>query len=119
MKKFLSEGKERNWYLIKEWTTKVGLPARVQQCVWNEKVRKLAPSLGDSFYTGYVQKRADDTKKYYDSDTDVHGGVTFENELNGEKRIWVGFDMAHFGDEERQSEEYAIEQCEKLAEQMV
>ena len=117
--KLLKEGTERKWFLVKEWTTKVGLLARVQKCVWNDNVKSFAPSLSD-FCTGYVQKRADDTKKYYDSDTDVHGGVTFEGDLEGEKGVWVGFDMAHLWDERiTNQEEYAETECEKLAKQMV
>lgn len=117
--KLLKEGKERKWYLVKEWVTRAGLRARINQCVWNDEIKKIAPSMTDH-YTGYVHKRLDDTKQYYDSDTDVHGGVTFEDAIEGEEGIWVGFDMAHLWDEKIPDQlEYAEQECEKLAKQMV
>lgn len=114
----LKEGRERKWYLVKEWVTKVGLNARIQQCVWSDEVKAIGTSLHDH-YCGYVEKRSDDTKTYYDSDTDVHGGVTHEGNMLEGKENWVGFDMAHLGDEDIKNPlEYCIEECEKLAKQM-
>jgi hypothetical protein len=113
------EGKERSIYLVKEWTTQNGHNARVQKCVWSALVKNLAPSL-DDFYTGYVLKNPTDTKTYYDSDVDVHGGVTFGGELPEVEGIWVGFDMAHINDENiPDPEKYCEEECEKLANQML
>lgn len=116
--KVLKDTKERTWYQVKEWTTKAGLTARINQCVWKPRVVGLAPSL-HPFYTGYVLKRSDDPKTYYDSSVDVHGGVTFEGSQPDTLGTWVGFDMAHLGDEEAQDLDYATEECEKLARQMV
>lgn len=104
--------RERIWYLVKEFTTKNGKKARIQKCVWNDEVKKLAPSLHD-FYTGYVQVENSDEKK--EREVEVHGGVTFSGELPETEGYWVGFDMNHYGDENLQSEEYAEEQCEKLS----
>lgn len=117
--KLLTERGERKWFLVKEWKTEAGLLARIQKCVWNDEIKSRAPDIED-FCTGYVQKRTEDTKKYYESDTDVHGGVTFESDLEEAGGIWVGFDMAHFGDENiKNQEEYAQKECEKLAKQMI
>lgn len=116
--KLIKETKERNWYLVREWKTDGGLYARIQQCVWSPLVTDLAPSL-HPFYTGYVQKSAGDKKKYYDNnDIVVHGGVTFEGKLEGEDGEWVGFDMAHFGDGDKQDVGIVTEECETLAMQM-
>lgn len=114
----LKEGRERNWYLVQEWVTRAGLRARIQYCVWNGSVRELAPSL-HSFYTGYVLKAPADKKAYSeDNGIWVHGGVTHEGELTDLEGDWVGFDMAHAGDEDKQDLDYAVEQCENLASQM-
>lgn len=70
-------------------------------------------------YTGYVQPHEDDTHQYYgDSSIDVHGGITFDGRFeDGTRR--VGFDMAHLYDEHiNDPEEYAIAECERLAEQI-
>ena len=116
----LKESDERTWYLVKEWTTEAGLKARIHQCVWKDQVKAIASSLHD-FYCGYVQKRDDDTKRYYDNDIDVHGGVTHEGDFTalGLTGTWVGYDMAHLGDENRQNIEYATKECERLAKQMI
>jgi hypothetical protein len=116
--KLLHQTHERAWYLVKEWTTEAGLSARIQKCVWNDEVKALVPSLTDH-YTGYVQKRSDDTKVYYDSEVDVHGGVTFEDTLEDASGVWAGFDMAHLGDENiSEPLKYAERECENLAKQM-
>ncbi len=117
-KKLLKESDERSWYLVDEFTTKSGHKARIQQCVWSPKVKSTAPSLHDH-YTGYVQLGEGDATNYYDDGClEVHGCVTFQNPIEGEEGIWVGFDMAHYGDENIQSLEYAKEQCEKMASQL-
>lgn len=116
-KTIISDDRETTWYLIKEWETKSGLTARVQQCVWKVTV------LLKPHYTGYVQ--VPDNIKLHDTENtlDVHGGVTFgypePRELKGADGLWVGFDMAHYGDEDRQDLNYAISECERLAEQIV
>jgi len=117
MRKEIKKDNERTWYLIKEWQTRAGLKARVHQCVWADLLKGLAPTALHDFYTGYV----DVTGKtgFNEDELEVHGGVTFRRgelmDLEGE---WVGFDMAHFGDEGVQSLIYAVEECEKLAEQI-
>lgn len=120
MKTLIHEGRERNWYLIEEWVTEAGLKARVHQCVWNERVSGIAPSLHD-FYTGYVEVPKGRVFSEMESEQiDVHGGVTFSPkpiEGAGEEN-WMGFDMAHIGDEDNQSLSYAKEQCELLAKQI-
>lgn len=115
--KLLQEGRERKWYLVKEFETKAGLQARIHQCVWNDEVKAIGPSLHD-FYTGYVRKADGDTTRYENADIEVHGGVTMEGSLPGVEGEWVGFDMAHLGDENKQSVEYAESECESLAGQM-
>lgn len=123
MKKILRETKERTWYVVKEWTTKAGLPARIQKCEWNARVKAYAPSLHD-FCTGYV-RLPDGFKVLYselEQKLEVHGGMTFCGELaeeTGESGTWAGFDMAHIGDETIPNpEEYAEKECEQLANQI-
>lgn len=114
MKKLIDEGRERTWYLVKEWVTKAGRPARIQQCVWSDEVKAHARSLPDH-YCGYVLKRLNDKKNYYDSSANIHGGVTHEGPLKTAEGVWVGFDMAHVGDENIPDPlEYATKECEKL-----
>lgn len=107
---------ERTWYLVKEWTTKAGNKARIHKCEWSPLIQKTAPSL-HNFYCGYVQVPAD--AKIDEEKIGVHGGITFSKgkllEENGE---WVGFDMAHLGDENVQDLDYAVAECEKLAAQV-
>lgn len=114
----LKEGRERNWYLVQEWETRNGLKARVQQCVWNAEVQKLAPIGLHNFFCGYVQ--VPEGKKVTNvHDIEVHGGITFEQgTLVEDDSQWIGFDMAHIGDENNQDLAYAVEECEKVAEQM-
>lgn len=114
MKK-LREGKERDIYLIKEWETNAGLKAFIVQFVWKIPNTHLN---NHNYYCGYVEKRLDDSKTYYDTDTDIHRGITFEGFIKelSEKEL-VGFDMAHYGDENISSPvKYAEKECEKLAE---
>lgn len=122
--KLISSDRERTWYLVDEFVTKVKLNARILKCEWNNSVMRLAPTSLHPFFTGYVQKREGDTTKYYDNPKiDVHGGVTFEGKHKGLNHDapgeWVGFDMAHYGDEDMQDINYAKEQCEELAKQML
>lgn len=129
--RLLIETKGRNWYLVKEWTTGGGLPARIQQCKWAmndpesdiykmmaEQIPGYKSSLHDHF-TGYVRIPDGDKTEYYDSqEIDVHGGVTFCGELDEEAGRWIGFDLAHYNDE-RMSDEvaiaYATVECERLS----
>lgn len=53
---------------------------------------------------------------------DVHGGITFtgqliDNQFNPDD-WWIGFDTAHYGDEDI-PEEYVISETEQLARQLV
>ena len=56
---------------------------------------------------------------------DVHGGVTYSDKYlgiektPGEQLWWIGFDTAHFGDEEPKSKEYVEREVLKLKEQLV
>lgn len=116
--KLIAEGRERDWYLVKEWTTKTGLKARIQLCKWKIPKELKITSLHDH-YTGYVQL-ADVSKEVDNDKINVHGGVTFNGDLEGETGQWVGFDMAHYGDENiKEPLEYAIKECEELAKQLV
>lgn len=114
----LKETKERSWYLVEEWTTKAGLKARVQKCVWSDEVKSIASSLHD-FCTGYVQIPEGSVREW-EKEMDVHGGITFgPDALDGESGLWIGFDMAHILDENIPDQEaYAHAECEKLAEQV-
>lgn len=117
--KVLQETSERTWFVIKVWTTRAGLEARVHQCVWNERVTKVAASL-HPFYCGYVL--VPNLTVFVLEEIEVHGGVTFGPKSLGfdiEGDTWVGFDMAHAGDEGLQSVTYAMEQCELLAQQLI
>lgn len=122
--KLLKQDKERAWYLVKEWRTRAGLLARVHQCKWGELVHNTAPSLHD-FYTGYVQVPEGMELKDTENTLEAHGGITFgyptpsKLPIEGADGLWVGFDMAHLGDETNQDLAYAVEECEKLAEQIV
>lgn len=115
------ENSEQTWFLVKEWTTKAGLQARIHKCVWSDHVKLIAKSLYD-FHTGYVEKPVDCKIDFreYGQQLDVHGGVTFDGELGFKqiKGMWVGFDMAHLDDENNQNIEYIEAQCESLAEQI-
>lgn len=113
--KLLKSTPERDWYLVKEFTTLAGLKARIQQCRWKRT------NLLHDHYTGYVQVPDGDTTNYYDDQdgVDVHGGVTFYDSIEGEEGKWVGFDLAHYGDENLVMPlTYAEDECEKLAAQL-
>lgn len=117
--KLLKESGERSWYLVKEWKTKAGLEARIHQCVWKERITRLA-SLLHPHYCGYVRV-LDGLRSIDQNKLDVHGGVTFgPGPLGADicEGTWIGFDMAHFGDENNQDLDYATEECERLAEQI-
>lgn len=110
--KLLINQKERDIFIVKEWTTESGLDAIVMQHIW--KVTDFLPN----HYTGYVKKQAGDTTQYTNI-VEVHGDVTFEGDfkefdIDGEL---VGFDTAHYGDHNIPLS-YVIEQCELLAKQM-
>ena len=110
--KLLSEAKERKWYLVEEWVTKAGLKARIHQCVWKNKENGL-----HDHYTGYVQPP---TGCLIDQDIEVHGGVTLNGSIQGDKGRWIGFDMSHSGDEGILNPlEYAKAECESLAKQLI
>ena len=117
----IKEGKERVWFLVREWKTKAGLKARVNLCVWSERVKARSSVGMTDYYAGYVQipyeYKIENTELF-----DVHGGITYgypqPTDLEGAEGKWTGFDMAHYGDENKQSEEYAVGQCESLAEQI-
>ena len=128
---------ERKFRIVKEWTTKAGLKAKVYQCVWSPEIRRAIATQHRQFmeampqyastlmnmsplpdhYTGYVEIPDADKHDYYDDrDVDVHGGVTYCGNQDGGESRWAGFDMAHVGDENIvDPENYAIGQCEKLA----
>lgn len=116
----IKENKECNWYLVKDWTTKSGLRAQVLKRVWNDEVKNIASSLHDNC-CGYVQYMKDDDFNY--NDLDVHGGITFgpsqDHWNKDDTTTWIGFDMAHWGDENiADHESYAEKECERLAEQL-
>ena len=78
------EGNERS-FLYKDWNCKV--------------IRR-----NGGYLCGYV-KMPDDSlfcRKDYDSDPlcnlQVHGGLTYADELVNEDGWWIGFDCAHHGD---------------------
>lgn len=114
--KNISAQNERDWYLVDEWKTSSGLTARIHQCVWHDNVKKISSSLHD-FYTGYVQ--VPEGVKVDADKIDVHGGITFDQKpLKSVEGTWVGFDLAHYGDEDKQDLEYVKGECEKLASQI-
>jgi hypothetical protein len=50
---------------------------------------------------------------------DIHGGITFSGEVLKKGDWWIGFDTAHAGDTPLKcNEEYCINECESLAEQV-
>ena len=122
MKK-IAENKEQNWFLVEEWETKSGQKAMVLKCEWRlmkemEKLLGHPPHLHD-FFTGYVQlPEGKKLSKKQQDKINVHGGVTFYGEKTDFPGTWVGFDMAHYGDENMQSLEYAKKECENLAWQL-
>lgn len=118
--KLVGDG-ERTFYLVGEFSAH-GLTCRVHQGVPSEEVKKIAPSVHD-WYMGYVRIPEGDETNYSNSDDiEVHGGVTFEGgftQVFGIEGKWVGFDMAHWGDEKIPNpKDYAIEQTIKLAMQV-
>lgn len=119
MKKLIQTSRERKWYLIKKWKTKAGLTAYVNLCEWDREFIK--SDILPDHYTGYVEvPNGDETDYYRDGELNVHGGVTFCGIMQDIGSKVVGFDMAHYGDEKIPNPiEYAVEQCEKLAHQMV
>lgn len=51
---------------------------------------------------GYVRMRGELSDIHYDDlnrrGIEVHGGLTFSGNMDGEKGFWIGFDCAHSGD---------------------
>lgn len=103
--------------IVKRWTTEAGLEAIILL-------------VDDSHHCGYVVAP---TKlvglDYYDpqiGDLDVHGGITFAEELSELDNKWVfGYDCAHHLDKSRynphgtwREEDFCIEECESLAKQL-
>lgn len=121
--KEIHRNKEQTWYLVEEFTTKSSLLARVQKCVWSDEVKGILGknSMLKDFFTGYVKvpEGVLFSEKEMQS-FDVHGGVTFpQKNLVGIEGSWIGFDMAHVGDENISGPEaYVKAECEKLAEQI-
>jgi len=71
--------------IVKEWTYQ-GFTCRVIHTEFS--------------YCGYVgvdNKHSKAVKGIDESDLDIHGGLTFKEEIEGV--IWFGFDCAHAGDE--------------------
>ncbi len=120
--KLIKHTEERDWFLVKEWTTAEGLKARVQKCVWDDKVKEITSALHD-FCTGYVLvPKGVRISKKLEHTFNVHGGITFNSTtlIGAEKGRWLGFDLAHYMDEDiKNHEEYASLECEVLAEQIV
>lgn len=116
--KLIQKNEESTWYLVEEWETESGLKARIHQCVWSDKVKRIATKLHDH-YTAYVQV-PDGIIPPSENSLDVHGGATFYMKpLPTTEGLWIGFDMAHLGDEMiKNGLEYAKEECEKLAKQI-
>lgn len=102
--------------IVKKWTTNSGLEAIILL-------------VRGSHHCGYVEvpeklKNVD----FYNCeiDVDVHGGVTYQNELsqlNG--KLVIGFDCVHNGDKTAywndgvfRDEAFCIEQCESMASQL-
>lgn len=131
--KLISSSTERDWYLVKEWVTRSGLPARIHQCKWklndpesdiSKHMKEVSPEFKSSLpdhLTGYVQVPDGDEHKYYDSpDILVHGGVTFEDKMEDDQNRWVGFDLGHYMDDKiADPEGYATQECENLAKQIL
>lgn len=116
--KILSQRRDSKWVEVKEWITKSGLKARIHQCIWN---RDLMPILSlHDHYCGYVQ--VPEGKNFGNGEKlNAHGGITFsQGKLIGcEEGEWIGFDMAHLGDENIVIPlEYCVEECESLADQI-
>ncbi len=116
----MQSDRSRTIYLIKRFTTKNGKKAMVVQNVWNREMLGGLSSLHDH-YMGYVMiEKGEDYSYYHDTSIQVHGGVTFQGKLPKTNGEWVGFDMAHVGDENIPNPlEYAVEQCEYLSEQLI
>ena len=99
---------------VKEWVTEAGLTARVL---------KVDDDYNGSYHNGYVQipansKLSDDSYNEH-CDIEVHGGLTFDGDLDDDNNHWFGFDCAHLGDNiEDQDLDYMIKQCESLAKQL-
>lgn len=94
------------------WITKAGLMAKTVD-------------LGTHF-CGYVKVDEDHPLHgvnyfEYDNDYKVHGGITFADSFSKlDTTWWIGFDGAHAGDtKEVENEEFMMNECEKLAGQLV
>lgn len=108
---------------VREWTTAAGLPARLRQQQWPDKIRFGFAGLPNAFL-GYVQVPADHPwyGEHYNNiepRVDAHGGLTYSGSWNGNGEWWIGFDCGHWGDtEENCPQSYAEAQCERIAEQI-
>lgn len=77
------------------------------------------------WFCGYVRLPEDHKlygKQYDEIDglVTVHGGVTFEEVLDGMGGFYVGFDCAHAGDSPKvQDEAYTLGECKRLVDQLI
>ncbi len=77
------------------------------------------------WYCGYV--RIPEDHKFYGKDDedlcdyiDVHGGLNFSGELDGEEGYFIGFDCNHSYDNPSvQGEEYTLNECYFMVEQLM
>lgn len=108
--------------IVKDWETKSGLRAVIMHmnnshlCGYVE----LPNTLSSKNFTGY---NGDEEEVCY---VNVHGGVTWQDSLEEMGGLnTVGFDCAHAGDKTwfnpngvPRTEEFCINECEQLAEQL-
>lgn len=102
--------------LIKEWTTKAGLPAEIRM------------GMVMCGYVGLPKGHPMHGKHYDAIDADCHGGLTYAADSYKDGTWWVGFDLGHAGDAftvgsvkvpgVKRGQEYAEAECESLAEQL-
>jgi len=124
--------KEGNEYYFKE----LSYPCYL----WRHQINKT--------WCGYVQVPKDSFlfKKDYNNEifnnVDVHGGLTYSDDLNNDNNWWFGFDTAHFGDwayfkiliwgsigkkngrymhkgDVYRDKEYCINECKSLVKQLI
>lgn len=88
-------------------------------------VKRIGYSPFNYWYCGYV--RIPEDHKFYGKDDDdlydyidVHGGLTFSGELDGEEGYFIGFDCNHSYDNPSvQDEEYTLNECYFMVEQLM
>ena len=113
--------KEREFKVVKEWKHK-GKKCVIVLFKWSDEVKKVAPSISNDHYNGYVETSLD---KHYDKiDAEVHGGLTFgvdDLKIVNVKGKFYGFDTAHYNDLgiKHRTLSYVTKECEKLAEQLI